>query len=304
MNHPFLSTLNRGILLYGTVLPYHTGKWRIVEAIGKRVHLDRLYHDKAFVVRRRGITWKLRPDDLVQRSIYYCSCHEAKETRELSRLVRPHWTFFDVGAYFGYYAVLVSHLSRGRAKVHAFEPFHANYQLLLEHKDLNRLANLQAHRVAVSDHSGEVQFQAPRASACQGGGWVLADAEQPEGATRLETVRAVSLDAFVAENDIDKVDFIKIDTEGAEVSVLRGAADTIQTFKPAMMIELNPQALARYGRTPEDLSQMIRDFGYTTYRATLTGLKRFDDFASVDMDAYCNVFCFWGASDGGRSAFA
>lgn len=302
--HPFLSALNRGVLLYGTALPYHTGKWRIIEAIGKRFRLDRLYHDKSFVVRRRGIVWKLRPDDLVQRSVYYCSCHEAKETRELSRLVRPDWTFFDVGAYFGYYALLVSHLSRGRAKVHAFEPFDANYRLLLEHKELNRFANLHAHQLAVSDHSGEVEFQSPRASVNNyGGGWVLAEGEQPEGPiTRLQTVRSVSLDAFVAENDIEKVDFIKIDTEGAEMSVLRGAADTIQRFKPAMMIELFPHGLSRYGRTPEELSQLIRDFGYTTYRATRTGLKRFDDFASVDM--YCNVFCFSGASERGRRAFA
>lgn len=301
MTHPFLNALNRAVLLYGTALPYHTGKWRIVEAIGNRFHLERLYHDKSFVVRRRGIMWKLRPDDLLQRSVYYCSCYEAKETRELSRLVRSDWTFFDVGAFIGYYALLVAHLSRGRAQVHAFEPFLANYESLVENKELNGFANLHAHQVAVTDHPGEVVFQSPRATGTQGVGWVLAEGEQPEGAiTRLQTIRSISLDAFVAENDIDKVDFIKIDTEGAEMTVLRGAADTIQRFKPAMMIELFPHGLSRYGETPEELSHLLRDFGYTTYRATRTGLERFDAFASVDM--YCNVFCFPGASERGHRA--
>src|SRR5438093_3059579 len=126
-----LNAVNRGLLLYGNVLPYHRGKWRIVETMVDRFRLDRLYRGKSFVVRRRGITWKLRPDDLVQRSIYYCSYHEFKETRELMRLVKPDWTFFDVGAFFGYYSLLVSHLTEGRATVHAFEPFRPNYALLL-----------------------------------------------------------------------------------------------------------------------------------------------------------------------------
>jgi FkbM family methyltransferase len=283
-----LSALNRGVLFYGTTLPYHAGKWRLIEAIDKRFHLDRLYHDKAFVVRRRGITWNLRPDDLFQRSIYYCSCVEAKETRELTKLVRPDWTFFDVGAYFGYYALLVSQISKGQASVHAFEPLPANYQLLLEHKELNGFGNLHAHQVAVSDRSGEVEFRVPPASANYVG-WIVGEGERPDESVRL-TVRSVSLDAFVSENDIRQVDFIKIDTEGAEVNVLRGAVDTVERFRPAMMIELFPDGLSRYGRTPDELSRLIHDWGYTTYRATRTGLKRFDDFASVDM--YCNVFCF------------
>jgi FkbM family methyltransferase len=288
--HPILNALNRGVLLYGTALPYHTGKSRIVETLVEQLHLDRLYREKSFVVRRRGITFKLNPDDLVQRSIYFTSYHEAKETKELSKLVRPDWTFFDVGSYFGYYSLLVSHLTGGRATVHAFEPFSSNYELLLEHKRMNGFHNIQAHRLAVSNHGGEVEFQLPRPSACQGGGWVIEDAGQAEVPERTQRVAAVTLDGFAAERAIDRLDFIKVDTEGAEINVLRGAANVIHRFRPGMFIEVNPEALARYGRQPEELWQTIHDLGYLPYRATRTGLRRFDDFASVS--TYCNVFCF------------
>ena len=288
--HPILNALNRGLLLYGTALPYHTGKSRIVEALVEQLHLERLYHEKSFVVRRRGITWKLSPDDLVQRSIYYCSYHEAKETMELSKLVRPDWSFFDVGSYFGYYSLLISHLSRGRATVHAFEPFSSNYELLLEHRRMNGFDNIHAHRLAVSDRGGEVEFQLPRPSACQGGGWVIEEAKQADAPERTERVRVVTLDDFVAERSIDRLDFIKIDTEGAEINVLRGAANSIRRFRPGMFVEVNPEALARFGRQPQELWEAIRQMGYLPHRATRTGLRRFDDFASVS--TYCNVFCF------------
>jgi hypothetical protein len=104
----------------------------------------------------------------------------------------------------------------------------------------------------------------------------------------------VTLDDFVAEHAIDRLDFIKVDTEGAEINVLTGAADTIRRFRPGMFIEVNPEALARYGHRPEELRETIRELGYLPHRATRTGLQRFDDFASVS--TYCNVFCFPTAS--------
>jgi len=292
--HPFLRALNRGLLLYGTVLPYHPGKWRITEAIVQRARLDRLYRRKAFVVRRQGIIWKLRPDELVQRSLYYCNYYEAKETKVLSKLVKPDWVFFDVGAFFGYYSLLVCRLSRGRATAHAFEAFAPNYELLLEHKRLNGFANLHAHRAAVSDRCGEIRFQAPRPEASQGGGWIVERPEQVEVPEAVRTVPAVSLDAFCAEHGIAKVDFIKVDTEGAEWNVLSGAADTIRKSRPAMMIEVNPGSLARHGRRPDELLRLLRDFGYTPHRAAQMGrLERFEDFESLaGDDDYCNVFCF------------
>ena len=247
--HRLRSALNRGLLAYGAAFPYHPGKWRLIETIGNRFHLERLYADKAFVVSRRGITWKLRPDDLVQRSIYYFACFEAKETREFSKLVKPDWTFFDVGAYFGYYSLLVSRLSGGRATVHAFEPFSSNYELLLEHAALNGYTNIQAHQLAISDRCGEVLFRLPTPSACQGSGSLMGERERPAMSDRLETVRATSLDRFVAQHDVRHVDFIKVDTEGAEVGVLLGAEDTIRRFRPSLMVEVNtvPEPAAAAG---------------------------------------------------------
>jgi hypothetical protein len=67
-------------------------------------------------------------------------------------------------------------------------------------------------------------------------------------------VHCVTLDAFVAERKLDRLDFMKIDVEGWELSVLRGASRTLATLSPVIVFEYDPAYIARCGGSATDLN--------------------------------------------------
>jgi FkbM family methyltransferase len=118
-------------------------------------------------------------------------------------------------------------------RVFAFEPLPANFRILEENLSLNQIQNVVVRREAVSDRSGEINFEFPREEVSLVAGPVL------EG-DNLGTlnVPSISLDDFVRETG-RSFEFIKMDIEGGETSVLRGAVKTLSTFHPAMIVELH-----------------------------------------------------------------
>jgi FkbM family methyltransferase len=132
---------------------------------------------------------------------------------------------FDIGANVGFYTLLASILVGPLGKVFAFEPVPKNLLYLKRHIQLNRLTNVSIIEAAVSDHNGFARFD--------------------EGITRSEGyissegnlfVRTVGLDELYLQGKILIPDFMKIDVEGAEMSVLRGAKSILQHFHPVIFL--------------------------------------------------------------------
>ena len=75
-----------------------------------------------------------------------------------------------------------------------------------------------------------------------------------------EQVRIVTVDSVVSEKGISRVDFIKLDVEGAERPVLIGSLDTLKRFRPVMIMEFNPVPIKRfYGENPYDLYVLLNE---------------------------------------------
>jgi hypothetical protein len=74
-----------------------------------------------------------------------------------------------------------------------------------------------------------------------------------------------TLDSFVHQNGISSIDFIKVDIEGYEMRFLSGASETLRKFHPPMLIEINPDALACFGVTPEDLEDRLNALNYNLF---------------------------------------
>ena len=108
----FVSTVLRRVLkAYATRLPYHRGKWRVVE-YGLRVvgtdGADDFVDGRTIDVVRDGIKWRIGTTCAVQRRLYWHGGFEMHEVHALLGRLRPGNVFFDVGSYFGYYAVLAA----------------------------------------------------------------------------------------------------------------------------------------------------------------------------------------------------
>jgi FkbM family methyltransferase len=189
----------------------------------------------------------------------------------LRSLLEPDAVAFDVGANIGVFALVMGRLA-ARGQVFAFEPAPENYDYLLENLRRNGARNVVAERSAVYDQDGTVPFvfspAGPSASFVSPGAGSAGNAELPGS----QPVRAIRLDTYVRDHGLQRVDLIMVDTEGAEMAVLRGAATTLAVHRPALLVEVNPVALRRFGDTSFGaLVQHLRS-GRRLYSITDAGL--------------------------------
>lgn len=150
--------------------------------------------------------------------------YEREQTALFEQLLRPGATVLDVGANVGYYTLLASVLVGDAGRVHAFEPEPRNAGFLRDHVRINRRGNVTVQQAAVSDRAGTARFDFGSGS----GTGHLADA----GAIEVRTLR---LDDHCAEHGLAP-SAIKIDVEGAEMSVLQGARETLARHRPLLFL--------------------------------------------------------------------
>jgi FkbM family methyltransferase len=157
--------------------------------------------------------------------------YEPRQTALFEEHVRPGATVVDVGAHVGYYTLLSAVLAGPGGRVVACEPDPANAGFLRRHVELNRFGNVRVVQVALSERGGTARFAFGSGS----GTGRLADA----GELEVPTVR---LDDLCREQALTP-DAIKIDVEGAEAAVLRGAAETLARARPVVFLSTHgPEA--------------------------------------------------------------
>lgn len=150
--------------------------------------------------------------------------YEPEQTRLFGEQLRPGATLLDVGAHVGYYTLLAARLVGSGGRVYAFEPNPRNCEFLRRHVAANGCANVRVEEAAVADTNGVARFDFGTGS----GTGHLAES----GAVEVRTLR---LDDFCHDHDV-KPDAIKIDVEGAELDVLRGAEQAIVAHGPTIFL--------------------------------------------------------------------
>jgi len=133
----------------------------------------------------------------------------------------------DAGANMGLFTSFA--LFRGAREVHAFEPVGENFEILKRTKAVNpRGERILPVKLALSDTRKTVAISVKGTSSS----FVM----QEEGGDVFEEILTITLDDYVREQRIDRVDFIKADIEGAERQLLRGAREVLKNHKPALAI--------------------------------------------------------------------
>jgi len=133
---------------------------------------------------------------------------------------------FDIGAYVGDTALWFSKAVGPQGKVYAFEPEPSNFAKLKANLERNKVTNVIPLQLALSETEGEMQV------ASAAGLSVITQA-----GTGL-SVKVTTIDKFVEANKLPRVDFIKMDVEGHELKVLKGAHETIGAFKPSLALSV------------------------------------------------------------------
>jgi FkbM family methyltransferase len=182
----------------------------------------------------------------------------------LMRFLQSHhtegWTCLDVGANVGAVALALAKFVGPTGKVYAFEPGPPNQQRLRNNFALNPqlLARTELLACGVADRPGEL--------------WWAEEPGNPGNALLsgkgTHKIPVITLDAFLGDRQLHPVDFLKIDVEGMELQVMRGATKLLSTFHPAMYFETLPRYVkSSHGATFDDIEKLlVREFGYALYR--------------------------------------
>ena len=174
--------------------------------------------------------------------------YEMDKQQQVRELVAPGMKVFDIGANAGFYTLAFARLVGQTGHVWAFEPYPENVQNLRRHIVLNGLSNVTVVQAAVSESSGVSGF-APTESNAMG--------RLSEGGNYL--VPTVALDDICAALCSGYPNLIKLDVEGAEGRVLRGAKETLSRGRPIVFLALHGRDQAR------ECLQILRGHDYGIY---------------------------------------
>lgn len=179
---------------------------------------------------------------------------EPLQTKLFLKSVKPGDTVLDVGANVGYYTVLASKTVGPKGRVFAFEPDPRNLTLLRKNAVLNKCRNVVIVNKAVDSTKGRSSFLQDHANPGE------SRLVNNKGTIRVSTT---SLDAFVKNAHVRRVDVVKMDIEGAEVAAIVGAKKTFSPRKgTTLFIECNPGKLAQSLHAAEDLLRAMQTVGF------------------------------------------
>jgi FkbM family methyltransferase len=168
-------------------------------------------------------------------------------------------TFFDVGANIGLYSLYAASL-HPNLQIYAFEPMPSNFIRLLQNKELNGFTNLHCFNVAVGDDSRMIDLYIPKIDVGESGAQVDNNSDEHDEtfhANSVEKVLQIELDSF------HKCEYLKIDVDGKEKSVLNGFGKHLATryIDPdSVLVECNPKQIAI-----ETLIEYMSGLSYTSY---------------------------------------
>jgi FkbM family methyltransferase len=197
--------------------------------------------------------------------IYWVGLH--REDPEIIRLIQeslpPDGIFFDVGANIGIHTLAAARrVAAGGGAVVAFEPHPSNLPTLKHNIERNGLHHVMVHDFGLAEAPDVLTCQGTR----NGGNWSLAS----RGEYTFQ-VRLMRLDDYLEEHPVPRLDMLKIDVEGAEVRVLRGATRTIARFRPLIAFEVCRSWLERMNSSVAELLATVEGLGYTIHALPRNG---------------------------------
>lgn len=212
--------------------------------------------------RRTGFLTSRPGRALFERAYWaYKSWIEARDLHNLQSHIVPASTVIDVGANIGFFTVSFARWLKPAGHVISIEPEAANFASLRD-----RIERLGFSKIVTPVNAAAVEVEG---TVC-----LAINPDHPADhrvADHGILVRAVSIDILLAERGWPKVSLIKIDVQGSELRVIRGAKETLHRFHPVLFVEFDEPSLTQAGSSSAELLGELQAFGYAPYALNPNG---------------------------------
>jgi len=238
--------------------------------------------------RKGGLGWI--PDSLVKAEV-------TAESKFWERAPLRGATIYDIGAFHG---MLTLWFARHANQVVSYEPVAQNRARLLENLALNGISNVTVRDVALGSGAGAATMRFD--PLMPGGSQVVVQESAAQGAgpeLAKGRVRVTTLDQDIEERGLPAPTFLKIDVEGFELDVLRGAAQTLARPRPSLFIEIHGETLAGKRRNAAAVVQFLHEAGYGPLQHIESGTEVQPGHS--DVAAQGHLYCEGTASQGGST---
>lgn len=234
-------------------------------ALAKR--LRRVFPELPIPLRLRFGAWWLAHESALDEELMRDGFEDA-ELRFVSRLLRPGMTVVDAGAHHGLYTLLASKRVGREGRVIAFEPSPRERKRLQRHVRINGCRNVMVQAAALGEERGEANLMLVegREDWCNSLRPPQVNAETV--AVRVEVERA---DDALERLGIARVDFIKVDVEGGELSFLQGALRTLAASRPVVLAEVQDVRTRPWGYAAREIIEFLERDGYCWFALTADG---------------------------------
>lgn len=229
-------------------------QFKIFSNLLKKYNVDFFYKDKIGILTKRSFNDNFQYIFKTQNS-----CDAVPLMEALTCKIKNSKVCIDVGANIG---IVTIWMAKNCEKVYSFEPEENNILRFRENLEANNIKNVELVQKAVSDQNSNSLFFLFDSY----GHHSLSDKHVSSivKTTKVETVR---LDSFIAEMSVDEIDFLKIDTEGYELEVLKGAVNLLQDHKIKIIaFEHSPVLLKKQNRNIFEVIDFLKTYDYSIFR--------------------------------------
>jgi FkbM family methyltransferase len=275
------SLLERLTLKIIKLIPIRKGKERIVDYIRKYLIFPEGTIRRAIVDKDIPILVDIY--ERIQSYMYFIGEYERNETKRFIHSIHIGDVVMDLGANIGYFSLIASKRVGLNGHIYSFEASPKIYESLYKNCSLSINKNISPLNFAVTDKEGVLKFNLPLNPQEQGSGSLssndMGDIE----------VAGINIDKFVEKEKLTKLDFIKMDIEGAEVKALLGMKATISTYKPKILFEFSPSRYEELEITQfESLVKLMKDLKYKFSALTRNG--KWEDIESFPSQGVWTIY--------------
>ena len=208
-----------------------------------------------------GLACSINTKDIIGWCIFFFGEYEKGTNHVLAEYVKKGHVVLELGANLGSETLIVSRLVGSEGHVYGFEPNPYTFKRLQRNIEINGISNVDIYELAIGENNTEIYFNIyPENSSNPG----MSSKYVENPCTKKINVKQVTIDSFMQQHNITKLDFLKLDIQGAEIDALNGARNTIAKYRPIIFAEAYSEEQVAHNHT-QQMYDMLMAYGYKIF---------------------------------------